>query len=182
VRIPVGSGKLVPRNDAEAYYFFGLSIWKCGREAEADEGSEDRKKRSDLVDRREAVAVRLTPEQRREQDARVQKSVAHLRAEFGCEYLADLDIGPQTGLFPASTPDLPSQLGISPADWQTIQTLISNHHDYYPVHIERNRLGLIGVRKRPASAKPSSGHIFFFHKHEWHWLPYWEMSSWEIEE
>jgi hypothetical protein len=78
------SGKLVPRNDAEAYYLLGVAV--ANHPGEDADGMKERQK---LIMQRKAVGARLTAEQRGTEDDRVRKWIAVWRAT-GCEWLDGL--------------------------------------------------------------------------------------------
>jgi hypothetical protein len=77
-------GKLVPRNDAEAYYFIGVAIANCPRE-----DRDKTKERQRLINQRKLVGGRLTADQRRVADDRVHAWIAYWR-NTGCEWLEGL--------------------------------------------------------------------------------------------
>lgn len=79
-------GRLVPRNHAEAYYFFGIALAQCGWEGEW-------KKRRQLTKRRTALGKRLSPQVRTEQDYRLFQWVDEFK-NWGIEWLSYVVVDP----------------------------------------------------------------------------------------
>lgn len=79
-------GKLVRRDYAEAYYYFGVALAQCGGEREWRE-------RRQLVRRRTVLGKQLTAETRTIQDYRLFQWVDHLKS-FGCEWLSYVVVDP----------------------------------------------------------------------------------------
>ncbi|PYJ61336.1 MAG: hypothetical protein DME24_06600 [Verrucomicrobia bacterium] len=77
-------GELVPRNDSEAYYFFGICVAKC-RHAERSLET-----RPQLVAHQRAVGARLKADERNKQAERLRKWLDNLKAG-SCRSLGELD-------------------------------------------------------------------------------------------
>ena len=79
-------GMLVPRDHAEAYYFFGIALAQCGWEGEW-------KERRQITRRRTALGKRLSPQVRTAQDYRLFQWVDPMK-NSGCEWLTYVVVDP----------------------------------------------------------------------------------------